>query len=161
VIRPEAPVRSDSFRPVLGATVLLLFALLAMAALKSSRDLEAARTHERSLRNRIAATKAESERLRLRIDRLHHDPSMLEKLAREDLGMVRPTDVVIELPEDSDPHPPAPSPFPSPPSSQGEGEKAMPPAAAPRVIPAAGPAAPALGQGPPAPVHASGPPAPR
>jgi cell division protein FtsB len=160
VIRPEAPVRSDSFRPVLGATVLLLFALLAMAALKSSRDLEAARAHERSLRSRIAATNAESERLRVRIDRLRHDPSMLEKLAREDLGMVRPTDVVIELPEDSNPHPPAPSPFPSLPPSPGEGEKKMP--RAPQVIPAGGPAAPAAAPspGPPVPVLASGPPAP-
>jgi cell division protein FtsB len=157
VIRPEAPVRSDSFRPVLGATVLLLFALLAMAALKSSRDLEAARAHERSLRTRIAATQAESARLRVRIDRLRHDPSMLEKLAREDLGMVRPTDVVIELP-DGDPHPPAPSPFPSRPPSQGEKEM---PRQVPQVIPAAGPAAPAPARAPsPAPVRASGPPAP-
>ena len=160
MIRPEAPVRSDSFRPVLGATVLLLFALLAMAALKSSRDLEAARAHERSLRTRIAATNAESERLRVRIDRLHHDPSMLEKLAREDLGMVRPTDVVIELPDDSDPHPPAPSPFPSLPPSQGEGEKGIP-RPVPQVIPAAGPAAPAPARAPsPVPVRASGPLAP-
>jgi cell division protein FtsB len=162
VIRPEAPVRSDSFRPVLGVTVLLLFALLAMAALKSSRDLEAARAHERSLRTRIAATRAESERLRVRIDRLRHDPSMLEKLAREDLGMVGPTDVVIELP-DPNPHPPAPSPFPSRPPSPGDGgEKAMPPPAVPQVIPAAGPAAPAAAPSPesPAAVPASGPPAP-
>lgn len=161
MIRPDAPVRSDSFRPVLGATVLLLFALLAMAALKSSRDLEAARAHERSLRERIAGTKAESERLRLRIDRLRHDPSMLEKLAREDLGMVRPTDVVIELP-DPDPHPPAPSPFPSLPPTQGEGEKETVRPKVPVAIPAAGPGAPAPAQGRPSPaVPASGPPAPR
>jgi cell division protein FtsB len=119
VIRPEAPVRSDSFRPVLGVTVLLLFALLAMAALKSSRDLEAARARERSLKAQIAQAQGASERLRVRIDRLRHDPGMLEKLAREDLGMVRPSDVVIELP---DPHPPAPSPVPSRPPSPGEGE---------------------------------------
>ena len=162
MIRPEAPVRSDSFRPVLGVTVLLLFALLAMAALKSSRDLEAARAHERSLRTRIAAARAESERLRVRIDRLHHDPSMLEKLAREDLGMVGPTDVVIELP-DPNPHPLAPSPFPSRPPSPGEGgEKAMPPPVVPQVIPAAGPAVPAAAMSPgsPAAVPASGPPVP-
>ena len=162
MIRPEAPVRSDSFRPVLGVTVLLLFALLAMAALKSSRDLEAARAHERSLRTRIAATRAESERLRVRIDRLHHDPSMLEKLAREDLGMVGPTDVVIELPDDSNPHPPAPSPFLSRPPSQGEGEKGKEMPRVPQVIPVAGPAVPAAAPSPesPAAVPASGPPAP-
>jgi cell division protein FtsB len=99
VTQPEAPVRGDSFRPVLGVTALLLFALLAIAALKSSRDLETARGRERWLRSQITATQATSERLRLRIDRLHHDPGMLEQLAREDLGMVRPGDVVIELPD--------------------------------------------------------------
>jgi cell division protein FtsB len=99
VTQPEAPVRGDSFRPVLGVTALLLFALLAIAALKSSRDLETARARERWLRAQITASNATSERLRLRIDRLHHDPGMLEQLAREDLGMVRPGDVVIELPD--------------------------------------------------------------
>ncbi len=97
--RPEVPARSDSFRPVLGATVLLVFALLAVAALKSYRDLAAARAREHQLEVRISETKARSEKLRLRIDRLRHDPGMLERLAREDLGMVRPGDVVIELPE--------------------------------------------------------------
>jgi cell division protein FtsB len=99
VTQPEAPVRGDSFRPVLGVTALLLFALLAIAALKSSRDLETARARERWLRAQISSSNATSERLRLRIDRLHHDPGMLEQLAREDLGMVRRGDVVIELPD--------------------------------------------------------------
>ena len=110
--RPDAPARSDSFRPVLGATVLLVFALLAIAALKSNRDLQAARSRERTLQEKIAATRAESERLQVRIDRLLHDPGMLEKLAREDLGLVRPRDVVIELPDPKA----APAPFvPTPP----------------------------------------------
>ncbi len=96
---PDAPARSDSFRPVLGATVLLFFALLAIAALKSDRDLEAARSRERMLTAKIAASRAESERLKVRIDRLRHDPGMLERLAREDLGLVRPGDMIVELPE--------------------------------------------------------------
>lgn len=112
---PDAPVRSDSFRPVLGATVLLVFALLALASLKSNRDLQAARSRERVLREKIAATQAQSERLRVRIDRLRHDPGMLERLAREDLGMVRPRDVVIELPDPK--AAPAPPVVPSPPAA--------------------------------------------
>ena len=135
----EAPVRSDSFRPVLGATVLLVLALLAIASLKSSRDLEAARARERLLQQRIAETRARSERLRVRIDRLRHDPGMLERLAREDLGMVRPGDVIIELPAAAPP--PAPSPL-SP-------------------IPAAGSAGPpAAPQRPPGPPASASPPAP-
>lgn len=119
MIRPEAPARSDSFRPVLGATVLLAFALLAVAALKSNRDLQAARAHEQMLKEKITASRAESERLQVRIDRLRHDPGMLEKLAREDLGLVRPRDVVIELPDlKAAPAPVAPAPVvPAPPAA--------------------------------------------
>jgi cell division protein FtsB len=126
VTRPDAPARSDSFRPVLGATVLLFFALLAIAALKSNRDLQAARAHERLLKEKIAATRAESERLEVRIDRLRHDPGMLEKLAREDLGLVRPRDVVIELPDPKAPPAPPVAPI-------------VPPPPAARAVPAANP----------------------
>ncbi|HEX4964004.1 MAG TPA: septum formation initiator family protein [Thermoanaerobaculia bacterium] len=112
--RPEAPARTDSFRPVLGAAVVLFLALLAVAALKSYRDLASARAREHLLAAQIEETKARSERLRARIDRLHHDPGMLERLAREDLGMVHPGDVIIELPAGAvaprSPRAPAPSP---------------------------------------------------
>ncbi|HEV7504169.1 MAG TPA: septum formation initiator family protein [Thermoanaerobaculia bacterium] len=97
--RAEAPARPDSFRPVLGAAVALFLALLAVAALKSYRDLASARAHQHMLERQIHETIARSEWLRSRIDRLHHDPGMLERLAREDLGMVRPGDVVVELPD--------------------------------------------------------------
>jgi cell division protein FtsB len=139
VTSTEAPARSDSFRPVLGATVLLVLALLAIAGLKSSRDLEAARSRERLLEKRIAETRAESERLRVRIDRLRHDPGMLERLAREDLGMVRPGDVIIELPAPGavapaprSPTPPAPVPAPP----------LLPVSAVPVSLPASSPPAP-------------------
>ncbi len=129
---PEAPARSDSFRPVLGATVLLVFALLAIAALKSNRDLQAARATERTLTAEIAATRASSERLKVRIDRLRHDPGMLERLAREDLGLVRPGDMIVELPEPGAAAPPAPAP-PTP------ALPAAPPVAPPVPVPVAGP----------------------
>ncbi len=158
--RPEAPARTDSFRPVLGATVVLFLALLAIAALKSYRDLSAARAHEHLLATQIAETRARSERLRVRIDRLHHDPGMLERLAREDLGMVHPRDVIIELPEGAvaprtprapqtpqamtaamGPQPPVPSPLPAvTPGITPGAELVGPPAPPPAVpVPASGP----------------------
>ena len=112
--QPEAPNPTDSFRPVLGATVFLVLALLAIAALKSSRDLQAAQRRERQLEEQIAATRKRSELLRMRIDRLHNDPGLLERLAREDLGMVRPRDVVIELPAEAPAVQPAAAPRPNP-----------------------------------------------
>lgn len=98
--RAEAPAgRTSSFRPVLGASVLLFLAVLAIAGLKSYRDLESARQREHLLETRIEATQQEIARLRNRIDRLRTDPGTLERHAREDLGMVRPGDVIIELPQ--------------------------------------------------------------
>ncbi|HWM90634.1 MAG TPA: septum formation initiator family protein [Thermoanaerobaculia bacterium] len=99
--KTPAPARPDSFRPVVGATVLLFVALLGIAAWKSSRDLAAARERERLLDTRIEETRDRIGGLRGRIERLRSDPGTLERLAREDLGMVRPGDVIIELPDPS------------------------------------------------------------
>jgi cell division protein FtsB len=85
---------------VVGAAVFLFVALLGIAAWKGSRDLAAARERERLLETRIEETRGRIDGLRGRIDRLRSDPGTLERLAREDLGMVRPGDVIIELPPD-------------------------------------------------------------
>jgi len=101
--RPEAPARPDSLRAVLGAAILFFSVLLVFASVKSHRDLVAASDHQRDLERTIHDTRERIELLRGRIDRLRHDPDTLERLAREDLGMVRATDVVLVLP------PPAPA----------------------------------------------------
>jgi cell division protein FtsB len=136
--RPEETARTDSFRPILGAAVLLFVAVLAMAGTKSYRDLEAARQHKHLLETRIQDTQGEITRLRGRIERLRSDPGTLERLAREELGMVRPGDVVIELPQ----NPPPPKPgtiLPSPAVSAALPPK--PSAATPAVLAAPPPAA--------------------
>lgn len=106
----DASGRIGSLRPVLGASVLLFLTVLSIASVKSWHDLSAARERRRQLEARIQATEAEIARLNGRIERLHTDPGLLERLAREDLGMVRPGDVVIELPL---PVPPPPAPQPA------------------------------------------------
>ena len=153
----DAPERTGSFRPVLGASILLFLTVLGIAGVKSSHDLEAARQRKLMLETRIQATEGEIGRLRNRIERLRSDPGLLERLAREDLGMVRPGDVVIELPpEGSEPAaPPAavPAPLPSPPAPLppvGEGSTAK--ASSPGVMgPPVPPSAPAPTAGPPVP----------
>ena len=138
---PPAPGRPDSLRPVIGAVVLLFFALLAAAGFKGYRDLTAARAHERQLLTRIDDTRTGIERLRGRIERLRGDPATLERLAREELGMVRPHDVVIELPP-----PGAAPPLPAPPVQRAASPAApAPPAPAPQT------ASPAVPKSPPAP----------
>jgi cell division protein FtsB len=120
VIEPNTPARSDSFRPVLGLSVALFVAVLGIAAWRSYHDLSAARQREKLLESRIQETRGRIDELHGRIERLRSDPGTLERLAREDLGMVRPGDVVIELPVERRPlartdaavPPPASSPQP-------------------------------------------------
>lgn len=145
--KTDAPAKTDSFRPVLGAAVVLFMVLLALAGLKSYRDLAAARERERLLETRIEETRTRSAKLRTRIERLRHDPGTLERRAREDLGMVRPGDVIIELPEEGAPAkvpapprpepplPPAPPASPAPDATPGAVSTAVPTAPAPSPLP--------------------------
>ena len=47
--------------------------------------------------------------MRQRIRALQEDPAALERVAREDLGLVRPDEVVLVLPPTAEPHAPAPA----------------------------------------------------
>ena len=85
-------------RPVLGAVITFFVLLMAAAGLKSWRDLQTARQREAYLLQRIEASDKNIQALRRRIDGLGRDPLLLEHAAREELGMVKPGDVVIVLP---------------------------------------------------------------
>jgi cell division protein FtsB len=98
VNKAQAAARPESLRPLIGAVILLFIVLLALAGLKGHHDLTLARTRERELTTSIDDTQANIERLRAKIERLKTDPATLERMAREELGMVRRADVVIELP---------------------------------------------------------------
>ncbi|HEV7516314.1 MAG TPA: septum formation initiator family protein [Thermoanaerobaculia bacterium] len=106
----EAPPRPDSLRSVLGAAVLFALVLLAFASVKSHRDLVGARDHERLLKATIGATEHRIERLHGRIQQLRGDADTLDRLAREELGLVKLGDVVIVLPEEPGSHQPAAPP---------------------------------------------------
>lgn len=83
---------------MLVAVVVFLALLLATFGLKSYRDLAAVRGRERQLTAEIASTEERISRLKRRIESLKNDPVMLERVARESLGLVRAEDVVIVLP---------------------------------------------------------------
>jgi cell division protein FtsB len=149
--------RADSLRPVLGGVVLLFAVLLGAAGLKSWRDLNAAQAREKQLETRIETARAGIDHLRGRIERLRSDPGMLERLAREDLGLVEPRDVVIELPRPdrgAAPQPEAPrqpvAVVPAAPASPvGRGVPSPPSVAPARAVPAGAPAPlPAAGAAP-------------
>ncbi len=52
---------------------------------------------------RLAELKAENQRLREQIEKLQTDPEYLEKVAREELGMVKPDELVFQLTEPAQP----------------------------------------------------------
>jgi cell division protein FtsB len=86
------------FRRILALAVSALLLLVGVAGLRSYRDLETARGRERDLSSRIEAVRAEIAVLKRRLRLLEEDPVLLERLAREELWMARPEDVVIVLP---------------------------------------------------------------
>ncbi len=115
--------------PLIGAAVAVLLLLLAgLAGAKSLRDLKAAHERERNLEQRIAATRDQIDSLRTRIVRLRSDPGLLERLAREELGFVRPKDVIVELPLPVTAAVAlAPPTLPSPPSPASEATESLTP----------------------------------
>ena len=79
---------------------ILALAFLSIATFKSYRDLETGRSREAELRQQVRESEARVESLEARVERLREDPATVEKLAREELLMARPGEVVILLPAD-------------------------------------------------------------
>jgi cell division protein FtsB len=107
--REEQGPQGADWRPLLGVAGAFILALLSLAAVKSYRDLQGARDRERGLETSIQAAGKRIERLHGHIERLRSDPGTLERLAREDLGLVRPGDVVLVLPAADEANPATPT----------------------------------------------------
>ena len=97
--RAAAPREGRPVRSVTVAAVLFLLLLLGVAGARSWRDLEAARGRQAELALETEETEARIEALERRIQRLRRDPLLLERLAREELGLAREGEVVFVLPE--------------------------------------------------------------
>ncbi len=99
-IAAEAPTaRARPLRPLFSVLFAVLLLALASAALKGWRDYERTLARQSTLEVELAATEARIVALRRRVERLQRDPVTLDRVAREELGMVDPRDVVIVLPE--------------------------------------------------------------
>jgi cell division protein FtsB len=98
------PAASAAFRQnlplrlALGGAVIFVSGLLLTAGAKSYRDLQIVRQREAELAVRIAASEERLEQQRHRLQLLREDPATLERLAREELGLVREDDLVFVLP---------------------------------------------------------------
>lgn len=60
-------------------------------------DLRKARQQESRLREQIRDLEQENRRLLMEVTALREDPYAVEKIAREELGLVKPGEVVYEL----------------------------------------------------------------
>jgi cell division protein FtsB len=106
--REGRPVRS-----VTVAAVLFLVVLLGTVGAQSWKDLERARDRQAELTEKIEESEARIESLDRRIRRLRNDPLLVERLAREDLGLAREGDVIFVLPEEPEGVRRSPLPTPS------------------------------------------------
>ncbi|HET9539113.1 MAG TPA: septum formation initiator family protein [Candidatus Limnocylindria bacterium] len=84
---------------VLGGTALVLL-MAGVAAYAGNQILRVPQMRrEISTRERdITTLRGRSEELTRAVDRLRNDPAYVEKLAREEFGMVRPDETVLKFP---------------------------------------------------------------
>lgn len=87
-------------RNLLAAVGILALLALSIASFESYRDLRVGRARELDLRRQITDSERRIELLEQRVARLRDDPATIEQLAREELMMARPGEVVIVLPQE-------------------------------------------------------------
>jgi cell division protein FtsB len=87
----------NPFRSLFGALMFTFMMLVVVAGLKSYRDLSVARQREARMETRIEEAQGRVEALEYRVELLRNDPTTLERLAREQRGLVMPDDLVVVL----------------------------------------------------------------
>ena len=84
--------------PIYGITALIiLMSLVTIVGERGALHLWRLRGQKNRLDAQNFRLQLENENLRRRIDRIRHDDHYLEKLAREELNMVRPGEVVYRF----------------------------------------------------------------
>ncbi|MGE5345503.1 MAG: FtsB family cell division protein [Acidithiobacillales bacterium] len=107
---PEEPERAPAARPEPSAVkpasyflLSLVFSALLLALFfvgdRGFLQIRRQRTQLRSAQDEVAKLDAENRKLEAEVAALKNDPHALEKIAREKLGLVRPGEVVVVLPE--------------------------------------------------------------
>lgn|SRR5262245_4793298 len=96
---PKTPRPLAAFFLSLGASTLVLGLLL----ISDGRVLELKRVKEetRQLDQQVEALRKENDQLRASIEAAHRHGFPIEKVAREELHLVRPDDIVLLYPEGS------------------------------------------------------------
>jgi cell division protein FtsB len=87
-----------SVRLLAAGTLLVLAAALALYGVNGSVRVWQMKREVQGLEREIVTLRTRSETLARTVDRLRNDPAYIEKLAREDLGLVREGDTVLKFP---------------------------------------------------------------
>jgi cell division protein FtsB len=99
------PVRLPPSWPLyLLASLILLLSVVTVIGERGALHLWRLRGEKRQLDEQNYRLQKENDALRQRIARIRDDDRYLEKLAREELNLVRPGEVVYRFPK-ADPHP--------------------------------------------------------
>jgi cell division protein FtsB len=80
-----------------GVGCFLLLSVLAMVGERGYFEVYEFGRHLERVESRIGALEAENKRLQVQVTGLRADPYQVEKLAREDLGLVRPDELIFEI----------------------------------------------------------------
>jgi cell division protein FtsB len=101
----EAPAPPRNPRPLVAFFVSLVISGAALAVLlfsdRQTLELKKSRAEIQELDRQIADRRRENERLKAAIDAANRHDFPAEKVAREELQLVRPDDVVLLFPEGS------------------------------------------------------------
>jgi cell division protein FtsB len=85
-------------RVVGGVLIVLLLVGLGTYGWQGVIRLREMRTQLQTLERDNVALRQQAERLAQVIDRLRNDPAYLERIAREERGMVRPGETILKFP---------------------------------------------------------------
>lgn len=96
------PSRFLTARALRRVIYVLAVVVLLLAAVQSYQDLRAAQRRSAELDQRIAVVEGEIARLQRASEAVRTDPETMERVARQQLGLVREGEVVLMLPRLAD-----------------------------------------------------------
>ena len=83
------------------AVILAATGLCVSVYYRAHGELASAISKHQSAADRVAELKRDTEKLRREVEQLKSDPRMIEAIARERLGFIRPGEVVIKIAEEA------------------------------------------------------------
>jgi cell division protein FtsB len=92
-------------RIAVGVFGLMTVAMILLAVFddRGALTLRERRQHRNELNSDVNAIQQQNDAYRKEIEDLRHDPATIEKRAREKLKLVKPDEIILELPEPAKP----------------------------------------------------------